>query len=113
MLHEGIGQFMFNGALWQDPNGIKGTLSGHLEDRFGRSKLTHVELDANHFVFAKRYHNRPPIHYTFRFKEGLTWVGEWSGRDAGRGIARCLLTEVPDEFFWPESVLAALKAAKK
>ncbi len=48
------------------------------------------------------------IRYHFKVRDGDTWVGEYEGDACGKGISRCVLTRVEDEFFQAESIMAKL-----
>lgn len=102
-------QFMYRGSIWQNPDANGSLLMGVMEDSFGISLLSNIEHDEAHFAFTKRYEDREDdIRYLFEAREGLTWIGRWSGRVVGEGVSRCLVTELPDEFYSVESVVVAL-----
>ena len=109
MLFETFSQYMYHGAIWQDRDSAEPRLVGSLEDHFGTSELSNIERDDRHFAFTKRYESRDDeIRYMFDERQGLTWIGRWSGKAVGNGISRCLITEIPDEFFTPDSIRYAL-----
>lgn len=105
VIEQGISQCMFSGAMWFDSNS---RLVGRLDDRFGRSNLSEIEYADSKFKFVKKYERRGDyIEYTFR-NLGRDWVGEYQGDFAGKGLARCLVTEVSMNFFDPQSVAELL-----
>lgn len=75
-----------------------GDLSGGLTDRWGRSKLSNIQLSEDRLSFTKRYDFRPALEYAFVLHEGI-WLGSYTGLDAGRGESWCILHEVKDEMF--------------
>ena len=104
---EGLGQFMFSGAIWRDPKLKK--LVGRMNDAFGISDLINVEIGEAGISYDKLYQKRRDyIAYEFKQRDGVSWVGAWEGEDVGKGIARLIITEVPDEFFAAESIHKAL-----
>jgi hypothetical protein len=108
-----LGQFMFRGAIWSEPDAKCAiTLVGSMEDYFGISALSWIELDESHFTFVKQYKEREDrIRYSFNVRDRHTWVGRWSGPSVGNGVSRCLVTEVPDKFFLHESICQVLDDA--
>lgn len=113
LILEHEGQFMFHGSIWLDPESNNGRLTGVIEDGFGIAALSHIRISDKHFAFTKQYEGRSDqIRYVFGKKDGPTWVGTWSGPWVGDGIARCLVTELPDDFLGPASIKIALELAK-
>jgi hypothetical protein len=111
IFHSGLCRHMFAGAVWQDPERVQGVLTGTMHDAFGDSILTDIRIDESEVSYSKMYLRRGGgnfIHYTFRKRKGLEWVGEFNGVDCGNGISTCLVTEVGDDFFQVESILSIL-----
>lgn len=107
---KGLARFMYSGSIWRsDADVVDSPYVGVMEDSFGPSSVSEVECDTDHLVFTKIYRGRvDEIRYTFDVREGSTLVGRWSDPRVGDGIARCLITEVPDEFFVAGSIKYAL-----
>jgi|GEM_PF-1695683 len=100
----------FAGAIWEDPE--SGKLEGNLTDHYGDSTLFDIEISETELSFVKRYVQRPQsdfhaIHYKFE-KHGTDWVGGYNGEATGDGMARCIITEVTEDFFDPRSVATIL-----
>ena len=117
MIHENLNQYMYAGAMWLDPDARVQILVGIVYDVFGHALLSNIEMSKEAFSFTKSYASRPlphqdeeqpPINYSFRIRDGQSWVGEYSGRDTGTGVTRCILTEVPEDFFSPDPLLPLL-----
>jgi hypothetical protein len=109
VIRNGLCQFMYAGAIWQDPAHVMGGLTGHMLDTFGNSILSDIYIDDGVIRFKKKYDSRPDtIQYVFEKKDGNSWVGEYTGSAVGKGISRCVLTEVSDEFFLPDSIMTLL-----
>lgn len=78
-------------------------LCGHMSDRWGNSIITDFMISEKELSFAKRYTNRPAIHYIFGNKEDGTWKGIYEGPDCGRGTCKCVVIEINESFFDPMS----------
>jgi hypothetical protein len=109
---KGIYQFPYAGAAWMD-DGPMPDLTGRMSDDFGYSELFDIHISEDEVRFSKNYKDRPAgpqhhIHYVFKIRDGNSWVGEYTGERCGTGISRCFITEVPDEFFQPEPIIALL-----
>lgn len=106
-------QFMFAGSIWTEPS-LDSKLVGHMVDEFGHAEIGDIKISDQALKFSKRYETtrglrkRPPIFYVFDRKDGESWIGTYEGKDAGKGIARCMLTSVPDDFFEPLPLAAKL-----
>jgi len=109
VLYSGLFQFMFAGLIWTDKQSALYELTGDMLDHFGRSRLSEVQVTDLEVKFTKRYKGREDdIFYTFKVRDGDSWVGEYRGDRVGSGTSRCIITEVPDSFFEPQSVMALL-----
>lgn len=109
-----IHRFVFTGQIVMH----KGVLIGSMSGDFGEGEISDVELDKTHFNFQVRHYDGDKhFSYSFTQKDELSWLGRWSVRvgadkkspEIGKGVGRCLVTEVPDSFFQPLPVLVALK----
>lgn len=92
-------RFMFVGGFGptlEDPS----VLTGNMTDPAGNSELFGVNLTDTELTFVKQYAGRNYcIEYEFRKQPDGTWRGRYSGSGCGSGQARCVLTEVVDNFF--------------
>lgn len=87
--------YMWSGVIYTDEDG---NLTGEVLDYFGESELTDVVISKKRISFQKRYKARTDtIDYGFGPKDG-TWIGKYSGKATGEGVANCILTEVTDAF---------------
>lgn len=94
----------FSGMIFQ--SGIEGekTLIGEMSDHFGKAELSDISITDAEICFTKTYEEykgqfERGISYTLhRGKENM-WVGEYSLIIGVTGPVRCVVTEVPDEFF--------------
>lgn len=92
-------QAMFAGAIWTDRDSATGTLTGKLQDTWGVSALSKIEIVDDRFTFEKLYDRRPdPISYEFH-RVGNVWLGKYTGTKTGTGVCQCILTEVEESFF--------------
>lgn len=91
-------------------SGLIGELSltdgndGFLVDIFGQSVLSNFSVSETKMEFRKQYRRRLDddaflIQYTFTKSEGGIWNGDWKAPAVGKGEARCMLTEIPSNFF--------------
>lgn len=100
IINEGLYRCMYSGVIFPNPRNEQ-ELIGEMLDCFGESKLFDMKITLNEASFAKKYCNRNDIiHYKFR-RESELWVGEYSGSVVGEGVAKCIITEVPDSLFLP------------
>lgn len=102
---------LYVGVICDDPDitesGVP-ILVGNMADEYGESKISDITLTDTEFKFSKKYAGRKDtIFYTFQ-KDGEKWVGEYSGTNVGKGLSRCVLTLIPDDFFDPRSISEAL-----
>lgn len=80
-----------------------------MQDTFGASLLMNIRITEDEVRFIKKYEQRADhIHYTFAKKDRNSWIGEFTGERCGTGISRCVITEVPEEFFDPRALMQAL-----
>ncbi len=109
LVEEYLGQHMFHGSIWQDLESPDKRLVGVIDDHFGTADLSDIRLSDSGLAFTKKYRDRPDkIHYIFERRDGQTWIGTYTGVITGKGLVRCLMTELPDEFFTVESIEHAL-----
>ncbi|MDO8601623.1 MAG: hypothetical protein Q7R62_00615 [bacterium] len=72
---------------------------GVIDDRIGTAVLSDVTLTEIELQFNKRYtHRKDVIHYCFRKQADGTWVGHYESSTVGRGVTRCMLTPIPDDW---------------
>lgn len=82
------------------------TFSGHMHDYVGYSSVTDLVMTESELTFTKNYPGRHPIYYEFKEKKGNVWTGIWKGQDCGRGVTRCIVTEIEDTFVQMEESAA-------
>ena len=100
-----LAEYLFSGVFWEE--GLE--LKGIIQDAFGVAKVSKIVIDETGVSFRKRYQSRSDdIDYVFLKRDGVSWVGEYSGHLTGCGIARCMVTEVPKSFFEPAAILSVL-----
>lgn len=100
VIHEGLFQYMYAGLIWTDERQVLGGLKGEMQDQFGHSRLSRIQVSDLEISFTKKYDRRDDeILYKFRIKDGNSWIGEYNGDMVGSGTSRCIITEVPDSFF--------------
>jgi len=89
---------MFHGIVGRDQ--IEPDMfCGQMNDKWGASDITEFQLSDTELKFKKCYRSRPEIQYLFTQKEGDVWIGEYSGRDCGRGQTKCIITPITESFF--------------
>ena len=95
-------EYLFSGALW-DMNNMAKNIGGKMQDNFGSSDLSEIKLMPDKFSFTKIYKQRhSPIYYSFtKDNDNNIWLGQWTGPGVGSGVAKCLVSELPLEFFLP------------
>lgn len=102
VIREGVERFYFSGYInteTVDTDDDDGGLPGAMEDQFGPSDLFDIIATDTEFGFKKLYDRRPDmIEYRFRKLPDGSWVGHYEGVAVGRGVARCMLTPIPDGF---------------
>lgn len=100
-----LAEYLFSGVFWEDG----GRFEGFIQDAFGVADIFKVVADDTGVSFRKRYKGRNDvIDYVFLKRDGASWVGEYNGQMTGCGIARCIVTEVPESFFDPAAIMSAL-----
>jgi hypothetical protein len=100
-LNEGLCRFMFSGVLYPDRYNALDELIGHMKDHYGQSAISKAILLPEDLEFIKKYDGHSDeIKYKFRKHNGL-WIGGYSGSDVGKGGAKCILTEVPEDLLQP------------
>jgi len=77
---------------------------GHMNDKWGNSKITNFKISDEVLSFTKMYKNRPPINYFYDKKDGDVWFGGYIGIDCGRGISKCIVVPINEYFFDPEFI---------
>lgn len=108
VIERGLLYDFFAGIVHVDPR-MPGRLTGILQDHYGFSTLSDIALSSSQFSFLKRYEGRQyDIRYSFSVKDGNTWVGHYEAERVGRGVCRCILTEVEDSFYDPEPIMKLL-----
>lgn len=91
-VNENFNGFEFSGVIFPQAH------VGRITDNFGKSTLSDIIIEETAISFTKRYNNRPSIRFMFSKKDSI-WVGQFKGEDTGVGTAKCIITEVPDDFF--------------
>ena len=106
VVHQFHGGFSFDGRIFQDPTNALGGLIGVMNDEVGSSKLTDIRLSENTLSFIKTYDEgrERSIAYTFEKRKGNEWVGHYTLYAGEKGGARCVLTEVGDDFLTPPPI---------
>jgi hypothetical protein len=106
----GIGEVMVmrDGKYYSLFNGIIAPIigdetqyGGNLSDYFGQSTISDVRISDRGLSFNKKYNDSEKIiKYTFK-KMGELYIGSYKGQKI-KGIARCILNEINEEFFADE-----------
>ena len=97
--------FMYAGAFGPDPE-RGGVMRGRMNDRFGDSTLTNIIMTGDGLRFTKQYDGRKEfIHYAFQKGDGGTLIGGFDGPGNMSGESKCVLAQVPDNFFAPTQVV--------
>ena len=102
VVNQALVRDMFAGLIWKDePWGTWTNGLGSLDDAFGVSRLTCVEVTDSEFRFDKQYEDRSyNIHYEFH-RDGDLWVGTYISEVVGEGAANCVLTPLPERMLEP------------
>ena len=112
VVYDHLAQFMFRGSIWRDPE--HDVLVGAMEDQYGTSVLSEIRHADSSLEFTKCYEKRSGLfQYSFKVRDGATLVGTWTSlpKHNYNGLCRCLVTELPDEFFTVESINHQLEKA--
>ena len=97
--------FMYAGAFGPDPE-QGGVMRGRMNDHFGDSTLTNIIMPGDGLRFTKQYDGREEfIHYAFQKGDGGTLIGGFDGPGNMSGESKCVLAQVPDNFFAPTQVV--------
>jgi len=95
-----LSQFMYAGAIWEEG----GRLTGKMQDECGMSTLFDIHISESMVRFEKKYDDRDyPISYSMPIRDGIAYVGRFSSQPTGSGASRCIITEVPDDFFYADA----------
>lgn len=98
----GRAKFRFTGALFTPASYGADKKAGEMNDNlYGSSVLSNVAIELDCLAFDAKYltgcQKDAVVSYSFQRKNAI-WVGEYSS-STGTGLAKCILTEVPWEFF--------------
>jgi hypothetical protein len=112
VIKTGLIYTIYSGVISINPEN-PAQLVGGIIDHYGESILTDIIIvegsSAAEISFTKKYVKRPDlIRYTFKIRDGVTWVGRFDGPKVGSGVSRCLLTLIPEDFFSPEQCVRLL-----
>ncbi|MFA5358529.1 MAG: hypothetical protein WC310_01750 [Patescibacteria group bacterium] len=101
VVNSGLCRFMYAGVIYPAENETANEYVGQMFDHFGDAALSDIKLSADQLEFVKKYNHRNDlIDYIFLKRNGI-WVGSYSGSVVGQGSAKCVITEVPQDFFQP------------
>jgi len=84
-----------------------GNLFGEVMDETGQSYLRAIVLSEGTLEFVQDYGSAQCFHFVLHRQGGTpVWIGkceqrEWEGP---KGMVKCILTEVPDDFFVPPNL---------
>jgi hypothetical protein len=100
---------MYAGIIRVDPEN-PGRFVGGMNDHYGESNLSEIIfVDGVKLSFSKKYDRRQDkIRYSFKAKDGVTWIGVYVGEVVGKGLSRCVITEVEDSFNDPKNLMKLL-----
>ena len=109
VIERGLIYDMYAGIIRVDPENPWRFVGG-MNDHYGESTLSDIVfVDGVELSFSKKYNRRQDkIHYSFKVKDGNTWAGEYSGEIVGKGLSRCIVTEVDDSFNDPRNLMKLL-----
>lgn len=119
VLRRGLQWDMYAGIIFPNPervhlpeNKFTDEFIGGMNDHFGESTLKDIVITDLEISFSKKYNRRDDvIHYSFKIKDGNTWVGGYHGDEVGKGLSRCIITPVNDSFNDPTSIMKLLGTA--
>lgn len=103
-----LAQFAFHGAIHQEgPRQLIGTFLDHQ----GEAVLRDIEIPRNtrpeyKLRFSRRYDGRMTDATFVLDRDGDVWTGQYHEKKLLLGKVRCIVTEVPDNFFDPDAVMA-------
>lgn len=101
VLRTGLHRFGFRGVIYFESINNPTRLVGEMNDYFGHSRLYEVVLTDKELSFDKWYEDDSSvIRYNFH-RECSIWVGSYQGGSVDPGGAKCITTEVPENFFQP------------
>ena len=107
-----IFQGMFSGII---ANVEKGEMSGIVNDAWGQSELFNIVFNDSNLSFCKKYFRRDDI-IDYKLKKLINadnvWVGDYDGKDTGKGIAWLTIQEVESDMWdydYVESLINQLK----
>lgn len=94
-----LSRCMYSGIIYPDPNN-KSQLVGRMFDQDGKeSVLFNITKTPKTITFIKQYYKGGyGINYRFRRKDNV-WVGSYEGENIKKKKTKCVITEVPDDFF--------------
>ena len=109
VIERGLIYGMYAGIIRVDPKNSR-RLIGGMNDHWGESVLSGIVfVDGIKLSFLKKYdHREDTILYSFKAKDGITWIGEYEGEIVGKGLSRCIITEVDDSFNDPSNLMKLL-----
>lgn len=106
---ETLCRFIFNGFIWKNGQNNSNELTGGVEDFYGHSQLSKINISGKYMSFTKKYiHRNDWIVFVFTKRDGNIWVGQYDGPETGTGIASCIITEFSEDFFSSEKILKQL-----
>ena len=105
-LEKVVRQGVYSAIVGPGDNPSSEVFLGQMHDYVGYSAITDFKMTETELRFTKRYGGRKPISYVFTEKEGNVWTGTWEGIDCGRGVTRCVVTEVTEGFLQMEESVA-------
>jgi hypothetical protein len=109
VIRKALYQYTYAGFIWKEKENLMGELVGDMQDYYGLSNLSTIHVSDRQISFIKKYHDRKDwISYVFTKKDGNTWVGQYDGSETGKGVTRCILTEVNEDFFDPLLIMKFL-----
>ena len=95
----GTYDYMFAGIIFPDEMNAVGGFTGKMQDCWGESVLSSVHFHPESYLdFIKKYEKRQDlVEYHFKLQNGV-WSGEFSGSEVGKGVARCIITKIDEDF---------------
>lgn len=104
IVREHILPFMYGGFIYESRENPLDSLTGGIQDKWGRSRLSKIRIFEHRFTFTKEYvdcNGNQIFDYAFVKNISGIWVGNYTSREepAFKGLSKCILTEVSDDFF--------------